>query len=469
MATLLSFDFLTELTLISSQSDSADKFVREINYLFSKYYNFDGLKVFIYNKEEDYIYDFSKNRQLLSQEEAYFKNIINNTNAYSADDFFKFLHLNGKTFDFSSKKEIEIIKNSKINIILNIDNKTTALLEFSTQYRTDLMPNDISYLEIASGQIASFIKLYLDKRSLIREIDHHEITRELLTHLEKRLSFNKIGCILGEMLDKFLTDNLVYIFTKAQNNQHKLIWPKNCIIPNIYNTLSSINNRYQILKEKNIGIFMIKVSDSISFYIVVYDKGTKILTDDIKYLAQISAQLELAMQKSYIHAKKIKEANIDSLTNLNNRRAFDNKLSELLEKALNSNMPLSFLLLDIDYFKNINDKYGHLVGDKVLTEVANIIKGQIRSNDFAARYGGEEFAIILPDTSIDEVIVIAERIRKSIETTKFYYQQDKYLTSSISIGISSTDNNCKSTRVLIEKADNALYDAKHSGRNTIKL
>ncbi len=467
MATLLSLDFLTELTLISSQSDSSDKFVREASCLFNRYYNFDKLKIFIYNKKEDYIYDFSKEWQVLSKEESYFKNIISNTEIYYNDTAFKTLYLNNKIFDFNSNKEIEVHKNSKIHIILKIDNNTIALLDFSTQYRTELMTSDLRYLEIASAQITSFIKLYLDKRNLIREIDYHQITRELLSHFEKRLSFNNIGRILGELLDRFLTGHLVYIFAKPKSNKHKLLWPKNCIVPDIYNVLSTVNDGYKILKDRNTGVFTIKVSDNTSFYIVVYDRDTKLLADDIKYLAQISAQLELAMQKAYVYAQKVREANIDSLTSLNNRRAFDNRLPELIEESLKTNMPLSFLLLDIDYFKVINDQYGHLAGDCVLSQVAQIIKKQIRLNDFAARYGGEEFAIILPDTTIDEAVIIAERIRKSIDDNRFYYKEDSFLTSSLSIGVSSIDNSCNNTKLLVQQADNALYTAKQNGRNKV--
>ncbi len=465
--TLLSLDFLTELTLISSQSDSADKFVREINYLFNKYYNFDNFKIFIYNKKEDYLYDFSKDWQLLNPGEAYLKDIIKNIDTDPIDKPLNILYLDGKIFDFTYKKEIEVYKNSKIHLALKVDNTIIALLEFSTQYKTELMASDIRYLEIASAQITSFIKLFLDKRNLIREIDYYEITQELLNHFEKRLSFNNIGRILGEVLDKFLTGHLVYIFAKSKNSLHKLLWPKNCIIPDIYDILSTMNNGYKILKDKNIGVFTVKVYKNTCFYIVVYDKGTKIPADDIKYLAQISVQLELTMQKSYLYAQKVREANIDSLTFLNNRRAFDNKLPDLLEKAIATNMPLSFLLLDIDYFKNINDEYGHLAGDKVLTKVAKIIKSQIRLNDFAARYGGEEFAIILPDTTSDKAVILAERMRKIIENTKFYYKKDKYLKSSVSIGVSSTGEDCNKIRLLIQKADTALYLAKQNGRNLV--
>jgi diguanylate cyclase (GGDEF)-like protein len=130
------------------------------------------------------------------------------------------------------------------------------------------------------------------------------------------------------------------------------------------------------------------------------------------------------------------------------------------------NYTFSLLMLDIDHFKNCNDRYGHLVGDAVLKEVAKGIKDSVRLIDLVGRYGGEEFLIVLIETDKKQGEIVAERIRKFIEdkSIKVY---DEELKVTVSIGISTFPFDSKEVKSLINKADKALYSAKESGRNKI--
>ncbi|MDR3210841.1 MAG: GGDEF domain-containing protein [Planctomycetota bacterium] len=157
---------------------------------------------------------------------------------------------------------------------------------------------------------------------------------------------------------------------------------------------------------------------------------------------------------------------IDSMTQLNNRAAFSERLAEISKHYDRTNESFALLMLDIDYFKRINDAYGHVNGDRILKGVANKIKDSIRGDDFAARYGGEEFVVIFPCCDLTGAHIISERIRKNVANTVFSLD-NLNLKITISGGLAQVEK----TRVdrLIEDADNALYVAKNSGRNRVNL
>jgi len=153
----------------------------------------------------------------------------------------------------------------------------------------------------------------------------------------------------------------------------------------------------------------------------------------------------------------------DVLTGLFNRRRFHDVLSSEYERAKRYGIPFSLVLLDIDYFKKVNDTYGHTVGDAVLREVATILKNSIREIDTAARYGGEEFVVVLPNTEKGNAQIFAERMRQSIERHAFS-GVNKNITVSIGIG-GMPDAKVEDEDKLIRCADFALYRAKQLGRN----
>lgn len=158
--------------------------------------------------------------------------------------------------------------------------------------------------------------------------------------------------------------------------------------------------------------------------------------------------------------KKKRDAVIDPLTKLYNRNFFDVHLGQEVSKVQRYQHPLSLIIGDIDHFKRINDTYGHLVGDIVLTEFGKILRMHCRQSDIPVRWGGEEFAILLPETGLKGGIVLAERIRQTIETYPF--KDVGHITASF--GVASLTGN---RQELIERADSALYKAKKSGRNKV--
>ena len=166
--------------------------------------------------------------------------------------------------------------------------------------------------------------------------------------------------------------------------------------------------------------------------------------------------------------KAEKEATIDSLTQIPNRHSFYNRAKAMVQQADHAGEPLCFLMLDIDFFKIINDTYGHPQGDQVLVACARTIENTIREKDLLGRLGGEEFAVVLPNTSLEEARVIAERIRVRIAELSFYTtQRTQSFHTTISIGISCAAETIYAYELLYKHADLALYEAKQSGRNLV--
>lgn len=156
----------------------------------------------------------------------------------------------------------------------------------------------------------------------------------------------------------------------------------------------------------------------------------------------------------------------DALTESYNRRYFLMRFLEEFERAKKFSLNLSFLMIDIDNFKNINDTYGHLVGDAVLKEIAKIIRQNMREIDSLSRFGGEEFSVILPETDKMSAIVVGERIRSRI-SQQIIKAFDETLNVTMSIGISNFPHNTLYSDVLMETADKALYQAKTTGKNKV--
>ncbi len=158
----------------------------------------------------------------------------------------------------------------------------------------------------------------------------------------------------------------------------------------------------------------------------------------------------------------------DQLTGLHNRRYMGRHLDNLLVQAQRSGKPLAFVIMDIDFFKSVNDNYGHDIGDEVLREFAKRIAANVRGIDLACRYGGEEFVVVMPDTDMAYAYAVAERLRKSIETTPIEISRAPgKLTITISIGIASSESNDEKADELLRRADQALYRAKNNGRNRV--
>lgn len=192
--------------------------------------------------------------------------------------------------------------------------------------------------------------------------------------------------------------------------------------------------------------------------------------EDAQLLWVLSLVAENQLTREYANEGLLRFAFTDYLTGLKTRGYFEQQLDLEIKRAERKRGKLALLMVDIDHFKQLNDHYGHHVGDQVLRDVSAILIKDMREIDTVARYGGEEFVIILPETSAGGALFVAQRLRKAVEQARFFAGSANAVERlTISIGIAIFDSDAQFKRDLIEFADAALYAAKSAGRNQVLL
>jgi len=193
------------------------------------------------------------------------------------------------------------------------------------------------------------------------------------------------------------------------------------------------------------------------------------------FLQRLATVVAICLENATNHERLKRVGLSDSLTGVNNRRFFDQRLLEEVGRAQRTQEQLTCLFMDVDHFKRVNDEHGHQTGDQVLRVVAGLIREQLRASDVLGRYGGEEFAALLVNASGEAAMEIAERIRAVIETYPFETVEGKSLAVTISIGVANLLDTGQEASLgllasdLVDRADQGVYAAKHQGRNQVVL
>ena len=225
-----------------------------------------------------------------------------------------------------------------------------------------------------------------------------------------------------------------------------------------------------------IAMFMIRKKvllpiSSLTKTILSFQKGEKNIIktiyndDEIGLMTEQFFTMKQKLDDDYDAIEKL--ALTDSLTKISNRRGFFESSDELFKLTQRTKASLTLMILDIDFFKNVNDTYGHIVGDEILKHLVKNVKKVLRDSDILARFGGEEFIVLLPQTDISGALEVAEKIRSSVETNT-YANKEVTVPITISIGVSQC-NEERELKQLIQRADEALYVAKDTGRNKVEV
>ena len=352
------------------------------------------------------------------------------------------------------------------------EEKVFGLINLEFEAGTSVNMEFLFLMKIFSSQVSLKLQnIVLTEQSKIN-VEFHDSMKNIAKIIETQYELNYIVPIIGEMLDRFITDHLIYVFLK-QGEEFQLVWPKACKDERVYEALSQLTPETEYILSNNdkIGAFpLISEDGEISGCIVARSTLDALSKRDISYLEQLTRQSAITINRANSYSKILQYATIDALTNLNNRRQFELRLGQEIATTRRQNNPLCAMMIDIDFFKRVNDTYGHASGDAVLRGVAGIIKSALRESDIPSRYGGEEFAVLLPYTHIEEAKIVGERLRKAVEINPIPINVEEAGVSSINVTISmglAEFNNQETGEELFERADKALYDAKTSGRNRV--
>jgi diguanylate cyclase (GGDEF)-like protein len=238
--------------------------------------------------------------------------------------------------------------------------------------------------------------------------------------------------------------------------------PINKKYKNIWNRLNKKEGRSYLavplkLRGRVIGVLSVQ-----SKKIDAYD------SNQIRMIETFATQTSAAIENALLFKQKERLAITDGLTGLFNHRYFSELAEKELSRAVRYQKPLSFIMIDLDFFKQVNDNFGHLKGDQILQQISKNCLKILRKIDIISRYGGEEFCVLLPETDIKEAVAVAERLREAIGSSQLVTKEGVVKVTG-SLGVSSLGMCEPEIKNLIDCADKALYEAKKTGRNQVKV
>ena len=318
--------------------------------------------------------------------------------------------------------------------------------ELSTFKSRIIETNNIEYLLSQKAAILSIIENYIDRiqHEKKRIIDFIKEIGDKLVDLEKDLSASSTISSFYHKDDYSFSENLeseikhVSEMIKKSENDEALKSPLISRLENINQTLAYRRQEYSVRLEK--------AEDERKKLNINFDNMINSLRNQNKLLEEQSRR--------------------DALTNIFNRRVFEEKVSAELARYIRYKKPFSLIFFDIDRFKNVNDTYGHDTGDRVLKEITARTREALRKTDIFARYGGEEFVIILPETDLTQAVNVAEKLHDIIQKNIFEHESDR-ISITVSVGVTEVQESDRDPESILHRADSNMYKAKDKGRNRV--
>jgi len=468
-------EFLNKLSNLLTGKISPVSTANSVNKLFNKFLNIEKTEFVIWDNNNMLLKDFVQDWKIFDNDNSETEiNYIYTNLALSNGTKFSF---NETEFDCNLKEEEQyrilelksdinyiyfpLVSNGEVFGLLKIQSKKNA---FTKEF--------FSLLNISSKLISGAIINYILNEQMEISLNFYKAMKDIAKIIESQYELSYIIPLIGEMIDRFMSDHLIYIFI-YKDEKFQLVWPNACKDANVYKMLNKITTKteYLISDDAKTGVFPLVNEENILGAIAAYSNIEKLLQKDIDYLVQLTRQSGMTIHRANVYAEVLKYATMDALTGLNNRRQMELRLNQEVSNSKRNNIDLCCIMIDVDYFKKVNDTYGHAAGDCVLKCVSDVIKNEIREYDIACRYGGEEFFIILPRTKLPEAVSVAQRLRKVIEDTKMNIKEAgiegvSYIKVTASLGVCAYDE-IMSPNELTQKADKALYEAKTTGRNRV--
>ena len=450
--------FLTKISDILVKEVDTAELALELKTVLETYVKINNLKVFVFDNVTSTMRDCADSWKVIEDDSEIYSAFEN----IKEHDFV----INSKAYKLPPSIGEVTLKVSSLVMPMLKEGNVFGLIELEFDYDTSIDMEFLFLMRIFAAQASLKLQnIILNEQSKIN-VEFHDSMKNIAKIIETQYELNYIVPLIGEMLDRFISDHLIYVFLK-QDNEYKLVWPKACKDERIYETLKQLTpeTNYILTSDDKIGAFPLTSDGEITGCIVARSTLDKLSKRDISYLEQLTRQSAITINRANTYSKVLQYATLDALTNLNNRRQFEVRLKQEIATTKRQKNPLCAMMVDIDFFKKVNDTYGHASGDAVLRTVASIIKEHLRESDIPSRYGGEEFAVLLPYTHIEEAKIVGERLRKAVETTPIPIDK-KNINVTISMGLAEFSPQ-ETGEDLFKRADSALYEAKESGRNRV--
>ena len=467
-------EFLSMLTKALYDNFEPLKIVTQLTHVFSQIFYVTDLSIYTLNKQTGELRDFVRNWIKLNDE-------MRNSLPYSllTNSYKNSFILNNNIFTFDSSLETVnfkiILKESNV-MVLPLFDKTSLIgfvkIIFDDSEFPIFTPDFIKTFQVTLYQISSALLNYQLGEQMKINLEFYGSLKNIAKIIETQYELTYIIPLIGEMLDRFIEDHLIYVFLR-ENDKFKLMWPNSCHDERAKTLMSQLDceTSYLLSEDGKLGAFGMVCENNLLGCVIAKSLSERLKAGEIDYLEQLTKQASITINRANSYSEVLQYATLDALTNINNRRQLETRLKQETSHAERQGNPLSVLMLDIDYFKNFNDTYGHAVGDLVLKEVANTVKENLRDSDIPARYGGEEICVLLPFTDLVAARQVAERVRQGIENHIVPVNingKDEDLKITVSIGVAQYTKGSKPEDLYI-KADEALYLAKKNGRNRVEI
>ena len=470
----VNLDFIWEISQILSCNTIAGEILNGLKSSFGKFFDVADVNVIYFDERQNSFHDFADSSFIFDDaQEKKYKNVFEKLGFTLRPNFI----LNKKSYiiddDFHIDEDFKLKNDDNMLYFPLIQNyKCIGFLEILKVGNKGINNDAIKAFFIVAAAISSTVLNKILTNKITKIADFYKAQKNIAKILETQYEYSFLIPVIGEILDNFAKDYFAYIFMKNESGKFEIAWPlrydKKRIDPMIEHI--STKNKVVVKDDYTAALFPIYFENALQGAVIIDGKRRKILQEDIDFLLQLSVQTATTLDKAGVYAEIEKYATQDALTGLNNRRSLDIRIAQEVAVAKRKNLPLCVMMLDIDFFKKINDNYGHYVGDAVLKKFASIIRSELREYDFPSRYGGEEFFIILPSTTMNEAKHVADRLRKKIENTMFDISKFNDVVNTLNITTSIglvqllEDMDVKKLYVNVDKA---LYEAKKTGRNKV--
>lgn len=498
---------LFDLNMVANQSRSIEDLISRVSFIIKSSLNLTNIRFFLNNNgifqtkdiTDDNSGDFEFNGDNAPFLQHLTDDIIKITNDDGSYIYKSFWHAHGL-----NNLNCEYIK------IFHIDNNAFCTAFFSKKEDgSDFTEEDFNYLKQIFSCIDPALRKFIrnkEQEEKIMDLNKTIHNLSILYNISQAVNFiDDLKRLISVILDKAIetvnaekgslmlydqTDNTLQVKVvyglkdkdqeEAINNgliECQKISPNTGIAGKVYTEKKSIitnlggkDPRFNAMNETSnsvsslICVPLIAKGECIGIINITNKKNGKLFNKkDLEFVEALANQAAIAVDNAQLYELATK----DGLTKLYIHRHFYFLLETEINRVQRYHHVLSLLMMDIDEFKQVNDTYGHLVGDMVLKEIANVIQKTIRHVDIPARYGGEEFTVILPETTIMTSLAIAERLRQKISEIQVKIDDNVTITPTVSIGVAEYPNAADNIKDLIDSADKALYMSKQNGKNCI--